>query len=285
MGRQFVVRMVRFLLGFMFTITLFNCKEASNSSPSPTASTSRDSIIVKKSGDSKSAPIKTLSVQPMVQYYSKGATYNCPQEQWRTDHYCANSGRLILFNPGGFASSTSAWSTMRNHYGFNSIICLDPSYIDAATSVGFNFKNLICGVPPDLGSLSGAVQTAANKGVHNFYYDEPCTHNGNGNGINYSLQSAYGIVHPNAGVLWTAEVCPTGLCSSGNYAISNCVSTMLSYSDHIACDDYYATGPGRSCSGCDINIVPRSLVKSQSLCKIIRGHAASLYDRNSVSLS
>ncbi len=34
-----------------------------------------------------------------------------------------------------------------------------------------------------------------------------------------------------------------------------------------------------------VNETINERVKSQSLCKIIRGHAASLYDRNSVSLS
>jgi len=194
-----------------------------------------------------------------VAYYWKiGDKYNCPTK-WRTDHYCAAQGKLVLFYPEGLANPSSAWPTMRNQKGFNGIINLAPNYIDAAISMGFNFKNLICKVPSDVSDLSSWMQLAFRKGVHNFYFDEPCTHKGNGNGINYTLESAYSLLHPNGGVLWAADVCSVGRCSSGNTAISDCVTVMLNHSDHIGCDDYYAAAPGRSCSGCDTNIVPPSM--------------------------
>ncbi|MCL5268036.1 MAG: hypothetical protein M1469_08025 [Bacteroidetes bacterium] len=133
---------------------------------------------------------------------------------------------------------------MRNQYGFNGIIGLTPSYIDQAISVGYNFKNLISGLPDSLSELSSWVSLALSKYVTNFYFDEPCNSN-----HSYSLATArdtIGSLSGGTGKLWAADYCTTAQMLA-NACPTDCLIQQYPYMDDLGCDKYAYT-LGSSCS-------------------------------------
>lgn len=238
------VSLVLFLVSF-FVVIFDSCNQKLSQTQSPTApavQTKSDSAPVAQSlkkaeSNSKSGPNKISSVHPMIRYYGSGETYNCPS-QWRTDHYCARNGVKMVFQSAGIWNWSGPWSTMRNQYGFNGMIGLTPSYIDTAISVGFNFKNLISGLPVAQNDLATWVSLALSKNVSDFYFEEPCN---NQNYYQYPLSTAKSTIHNlsgGTGRVWAADYCTGWNLTPPVDCPTNCIIDQYQYADHFGCDKY-----------------------------------------------
>jgi hypothetical protein len=164
---------------------LQSCSQKLNVSQSPTApSASEKADTTAKSGAGKG---KVDIIQPLVPYYTQGATYN-GGTIWQFDHWVPAPGKYLIIYPGGVVTD---YSKLINYYGFTYVRTGDESVIN---EIGGSHVMM----PIDDQNYETAITTGSKYEVKVYFADEP------GYGAP-SMQTIVQAVHQAGGVVWADD--------------------------------------------------------------------------------